>query len=99
MTGAWCWLDDALEALGRTDARKAKVIELRFFWRTDYCGDGRGSEDFRRQRPARLAVGEGLAGESDGGERSKSAAPAIRVKRPECRGNIPRNAGQGFSGR
>jgi RNA polymerase sigma factor (TIGR02999 family) len=47
-------LDDALKTLAQIDPRKAQVVELRFLWRPEFRGDGRGSQGLRDHRAARL---------------------------------------------
>lgn len=54
-------IDDALNGLAEIDPRKAKVIELRFFWRAERRGNGRSVEDLSAKRDARLEDGQGLA--------------------------------------
>ena len=54
-------LDDALNRLAAFDARKSRVVELRFFWWAERRRNGRGAESFSRDGHARLEVGQGLA--------------------------------------
>src|SRR5215468_8300279 len=54
-------LDDALSSLAAIDERKSRVVELRFFWRTERQGNGGSLESFARYGYAGLALGQTVA--------------------------------------
>jgi RNA polymerase sigma factor (TIGR02999 family) len=54
-------VDDALTALEVVDPRNCQVVDLRFYRRIEYRGDGRSAGCFRGHHQARLAAGQSVA--------------------------------------
>ena len=67
-------LDGALDALAQFDARKARVIELRFFRRVERGRDGGGAEDLTAECEAGLEGGAGVADGGNGRRRGEGRA-------------------------